>query len=75
MKSPDQSGQRSVQIHRLVLLVVEVVIEREMVLLVSGALIEEEKVLLGLGKLDEVEKMVLASVALAGSWCSLDLFP
>jgi len=45
-----------------------------MVLLAFGALIEEEKVLLGSGKLDEVEKMVLSSIALARSWCSLDLF-
>jgi len=45
-----------------------------MALLASEALIEEERVLPGLGMLDEVERMVLSFVALAGSWCSLDLF-
>ena len=74
MMGPDQSNRRSVQIHRLVLLAAEVLIKGEMVLLAFGALIEEEKVLLGSGTLDEVEKMVLSSVALAGSWCSFDLF-
>jgi len=47
---------------------------QEEVLLASGALIEEERVLLGSGMLGEVERMVLSSIALAGTWCSLDYF-
>ena len=49
-------------------------VEEEKVLLASGALIEEERVLIGSDMLDEVGRMVLSSVALVGSWCSLDPF-
>jgi len=56
------------------LLVAGVPIEGEKVLLVSGAPIEKEMMLCGSGILDEVKRTVLSSGALAGSWCSLDLF-
>jgi len=52
----------------------EVLIKGETVLLVSRALIEEVKVIPRSEMLDEMERMVLSSVALVGSWCSLDLF-
>ena len=65
---PDRLGQWSGHTHRLGLLV------QEEVLLASGVLIEEERVLLGSGMLVEVERMVLSSIALAGTWCSLDYF-
>ena len=71
----DQPGRRSIQMHRLVLLVAGVLIEGEKVLPAFRALDELEKeVLPKSGMLDEVERMVLSSITLAGSWCSLDPF-
>ena len=64
---PDQLGRRSIQMHRLVLLVAGVLIEGEKVLLASGVPIEKEMMLCGSEILDEVERMVLSSGALTGS--------
>ena len=74
MMCPDQPGRQSVQKHRLVFLVVEVLVEEEKLLLVSEFLVEKGMMLAGSGTLDKEERMVPSSGVLVGSWYFWDLF-
>ena len=70
----DQPDRQSVQTHRPVLLVAEMLVEVEIALVVSEILVEKEMMLPGSMILDEVEKMVLYSDVSVGSWCFWDPF-
>ena len=70
----NQLDRQSTQIHRLVLLVAEVLIEEGTVLAVSGSLIKRGMIPHESVTLDKEEKMVLSSGALVATWCSWDLF-
>jgi len=63
----NQLDRQSAQIHRLVLLVVEVLIEEGMVLAVSGLLLKRAMIPHESVTLDEEEKMVLSSGALVAT--------
>jgi len=69
----DQLDRQSAQVHRLVLLVAEVLDEEGTVLVVSGFLVKKVMILHGLVTLAE-EEMVLSSDALVATWCSWGLF-
>jgi len=70
----DQPGRQSIQKHRLVLLVAEVLVKGEMVLAVSGLLVKRGMIPHESATLDEEEYMVLSSGALVATWCSWGLF-
>jgi len=70
----DQPDRQSVQTHRLVLLMAEVLFEGETVLVVSGLLVEKVMTPHGSAMLDEEEEMVLSSGVLAATWCFWGLF-
>jgi len=61
-------------IHRLVLLVTEVLSKEEMVLVVSGFLVKRGTIPHESAILDEEEEMVMSSCALDVIWCSWGLF-
>ena len=70
----NQLDRQSAQVHRLVLLVAEVLIEEGMVLAVSRFLVKRGTIPHELATLDKEDKMVLSSGALAVIWCSWGLF-
>ena len=74
MMCSDQPDRQSVQTHRLVLLMAEVLFEGETVLVVSGLLVEKVMTPHGSAMLDEEEEMVLSSGVLAVTWCFWGLF-
>jgi len=63
----DLLDQQSAQVHRLVLLVAEVLIEEEMVLAVSEFLVKRGTIPRELATLDEEEKAVLSSGVLVAT--------
>jgi len=63
----NQLDRQSAQIHRLVLLVAEVLIEEGTVLAVFGFLVKRGMIPRELATLDEQEKMVLSSGALVAT--------
>jgi hypothetical protein len=74
MMCSDQPDRQSVQTHRLVLLVVQVLAEGETVLVVSGLLVKKVMTPHGSVMLNEEGEMVLSSSVLAVTWCFWGLF-
>jgi len=69
MTHSNQLDQQSAQVHRLELLVAEVLIEEGTVLAVSGFLVKKGRIPHESATLDEKEKVVLSSGALVVTWC------
>jgi len=70
----DELDRQSIQAHRLVLLVAEVLVEEETVFAVSGFLMKKVMTLRGSAMLNEEEEMVLSSSVLVATWCFWGLF-
>ena len=73
MSTSDPLDRQSVQVHRSVLLAVEVLVEEETMLVVSGFLVKRGMIPHESVTLDMEEKMVLSSDALVVIWYSWDL--
>ena len=70
----NQLDRQSAQVHRLKLLVGEVLIEEGTVLAVFGFLVKREMIPHESATPDEEEKVVLSSGTLVATWCSWGLF-
>jgi hypothetical protein len=70
----NQLDRQSAQIHRLALLVAEVLIEEGTIFAVSGFLVKRGMIPHESATLDKEEKMVLSSGTLVAIWCSWGLF-